>query len=149
VHAVRDGLLIQEEYAGEDRTFMPWRVVVSTVMCQQTSGSQVRPVLDELFSRWPEPAELALADRAEVESVISPCGLQSRRADTLNIVSNKFHEWECVVSFGIRPPHEWVGELPGCGEYTVEAYRFVAWGDRSFKPKDKELLKAWERDGGV
>jgi endonuclease III len=141
---MRDGVLIQEEFGGDDPGLFPWRVVIATLMCQQTTGYVVRPALRELFSRWPTPSALAWAGD-ELEEVLKPTGFHNKRAKTLRAVS---------IAFATRegpdlPTAEWVADLLGCGPYTVEAYRYVVLGDRSFRPVDKELRKAWRRDKGL
>ena len=61
----------------------PWELLVATVLSAQTTDVRVNLTTPELFSRWPGPAELAAADRADVEAVIQPTGFF--RAKTTSI----------------------------------------------------------------
>lgn len=58
----------------------PWEILVSTVLAAQCTDARVNLVTPELFGRWPGPAELALAEQAELESVIRSTGLFRSKA---------------------------------------------------------------------
>lgn len=141
-------LLLQQEHGGDDE-LTPWRVVVVSLMCQQTTGTQVRKVLGALFERWPTP-ELMSAAGDDLESLLRPCGFAYRRAGYLRGVSRGFADW---LADGVRttapfaecesPSAGFVRRLTGCGEYTEQAYRLIVLNDTSFRPDDKELVKLW------
>ena len=61
----------------------PWEILVSTVLAAQCTDVRVNLVTPELFRRWPGPAELALADQAELEGVIRSTGLFHSKAKHL------------------------------------------------------------------
>lgn len=139
--------LLQHVHGGSDR-YRPWRVVVISLLCQQTTGTQVRKVVDELFGRWPVPSSMALAG-PELETVLRPCGFQNRRAEKIRAVSHEYDDWlenelEPGLEGELGPPPVLVATWPGCGEYTVQAYRMIVRDDFSFVPKDKELLRLWK-----
>ena len=52
----------------------PWELLVATVLSAQTTDVRVNLTTPALFARFPGPAELAAADRAEVEAIIQPTG---------------------------------------------------------------------------
>lgn len=147
---MRDGVLIQEEYLDAPVTVRgAWRVVVSSLMCKMTAGRAVRPVLDEIFKRWPNPEALARAGE-DLEQLLRPTGFMHRRAEELRTASAHFVDWEeHHETRHALPTPEWIRAIRGCGEYIEEAYRYVVLADRRFKPKDKELYKAWRRDQGL
>lgn len=143
---MRDGVLIQEEYSGDDPDLVPWRTVIVSLMCVQTTGAQVRRVLGPLFEQWPTPSAMAHAGE-ELERTIASCGFAARRGSFLRNTSFAFARW--MEAEDGRPSHSWVRGLRGCGQYVEEAYAFLIEGDRSFRPVDKELRKAWNRDRGL
>jgi endonuclease III len=61
----------------------PWELVVATVLSAQTTDVMVNLVTPKLFGAYPGPAELAAADREDVERMIQPTGFF--RAKTTSI----------------------------------------------------------------
>ena len=61
----------------------PWELLVATVLSAQTTDVMVNQVTPVLFGKYPGPAELAAADRAEIEALIQPTGFF--RAKTASI----------------------------------------------------------------
>jgi endonuclease-3 len=61
----------------------PWELLVATVLSAQTTDVRVNLTTPALFARWPGPAELAAADREDVETLIQPLGFF--RAKTASI----------------------------------------------------------------
>ena len=105
----------------------PWGVLVSEVMLQQTPVSRVLPAWGAWMTRWPTPAALAAAPRAEVMRAWGRLGYP-RRAQRL---------WESAVDierrFGGSVPDEeaLLRQLPGVGEYTAAAVAAFAFGRRT------------------
>ena len=52
----------------------PWELLVATVLSAQTTDVRVNLTTPALFARFPGPAEIAAADRAEIEQLIQPTG---------------------------------------------------------------------------
>nr|WP_242636457.1 A/G-specific adenine glycosylase [Myceligenerans salitolerans] len=108
-----------------DRT--PWGVLVSEVMLQQTPVVRVEPAWRSWMERWPEPADLARADTADVLRAWGRLGYP-RRALRLQ---------ECAVAVverhaGVVPnTEEELRALPGVGEYTAAAVLAFAFGRRA------------------
>ena len=61
----------------------PWQLLVATVLSAQTTDKRVNSVTPELFDRYPGPAELAAADRADVERILAPTGFFRAKTDAL------------------------------------------------------------------
>ena len=61
----------------------PWELLVATVLSAQTTDVMVNLVTPKLFDAYPGPAELAAADREDVERMIQPTGFF--RAKTTSI----------------------------------------------------------------
>lgn len=108
-----------------DRT--PWGVLVSEVMLQQTPVVRVEPAWRAWMDRWPEPADLARADTADVLRAWGKLGYP-RRALRLQ---------ECAAALverhdGVIPRTEdELRALPGIGEYTAAAVLAFAYGRRA------------------
>jgi endonuclease-3 len=62
----------------------PWQLLVVTVLSAQTTDKRVNTVSPALFARYRGPAELAAADRADVEQIIASTGFY--RAKTQSII---------------------------------------------------------------
>jgi endonuclease III len=52
----------------------PWELLIATVLSAQTTDVQVNLITPTLFAKYPGPAELAAADREDVERIIQPTG---------------------------------------------------------------------------
>jgi endonuclease-3 len=62
----------------------PLQLLVATVLSAQTTDVTVNKVTPELFRRWPTAADLAAADRTEMEEVLRPTGFF--RAKTNSVI---------------------------------------------------------------
>ena len=58
----------------------PLELLVATILSAQCTDARVNQVTPGLFARWPGPAELALADQADLEEVIQSTGLFRSKA---------------------------------------------------------------------
>lgn len=114
--------LIQEEYRES-----PWKMLVACMMLNRTTGKQVRPVLEELFSRWPNKEALAAADDCELRNVIAPCGMQAKRSIFLRKMS---------ALYGKVP----VQNLPGVGKYATDSWKLFQLGEVP-QVMDKQLKR--------
>lgn len=61
----------------------PWQLLVATVLSAQTTDKRVNAVTPTLFARYPGPAELAAADRSDVEQIIASTGFFRAKTDSL------------------------------------------------------------------
>jgi endonuclease-3 len=62
----------------------PWQLLIVTVLSAQTTDRRVNSISPTLFARYPGPAELAAADREDVEKLVEPTGFF--RAKTQSIM---------------------------------------------------------------
>lgn len=109
----------------------PWRVLVVCALLNLTSRDQVRPILDELFGRWPHPEAMALSG-PDLEEFLQPLGLGEQRARRLRRMSEEY--------MGLDVLSGWhVGQLHACGAYSADAFRVFCQGDISFLPGDRVL----------
>lgn len=129
--------LLQEKYAntGNEKTDA-WRVLVVSILLNQTTGHQVMTIIDDFFSKWPNPARMAFASEENVLEVVKNIGFGNRRSEYLVSMSKQF------MLVRTKPLAEIdVTALRGCGEYAHQAWRMFVLGERDFQPKDWELRK--------
>jgi len=106
--------LIQEQL-WED----PWKIFVVCIFCNLTKRVQAEPYFWECIRRWPNPADMASADPAEIEEIIQPLGLSRRRSKALVQMSKDYmqKDWQD------KPE-----SLYGIGKYGSDAYRIFCLG---------------------
>lgn len=117
---------LQAEYASA-----PWRVLVICALLNMTSRDQVRPMLPDLFERWPNAEAMAKAGPG-LEETLRPLGLQDQRARRLRRMSDEFTRLEVLSGYHVE-------RLYACGMYSAEAFRVFCQGDTSFFPGDRVL----------
>jgi A/G-specific adenine glycosylase len=119
------------------RTGDPYAILVSEVMLQQTQVPRVVPRYLDWLARWPTPAALAAASRAEV--ILAWQGLgYNRRAVSLHRAAQLLAE------------HGWPDDLttlPGVGPYTAAAIRCFAFG-HDVVPEDTNVRRVRDRTSG-
>ncbi len=124
-----DDPLIQELY-WPDR----WKMTVICLCLNMTSGRQVRPILPELFRRWPIPQAMAHAHDETLKNLIRPLGFLNKRSQALKRMSR---EW-------IDKDWKTVKELYGCGQYAEDSDHIFYLGQTQIEPSDGELARYLE-----
>ena len=94
----------------------PFRLLISVILSAQTTDRQVNLVASELFSRYPNPAELAKADIEEVKSIIRSTGYYSTKA--AHIIGTAQH-LEQYFNSQVPLSMEELTTLPGVGRKTA------------------------------
>jgi len=96
-----------------------------------TSGRQVRPILPELFGRWPNPVAMKHAHNGTLKTLIKPLGFVNKRSQALKRMSRDWTEkdWKSVK------------ELYGCGQYATDSDLIFYQGRINIKPSDGELAR--------
>jgi methyl-CpG-binding domain protein 4 len=119
--------LVQEKLYRE-----PWKLLIATIFLQKTTGKKAFPVLDEFFSKYPNPYLAAKADLSDIADLMKPLGLNNLRAKLIV---------RCSHDYFSKP---WMSakELYGIGKYGDDSYRIFCMGKDEWKkviPKDKKL----------
>lgn len=109
----------------------PWRVLVVCALLNLTGRDQVRPMLDELFDRWPNPEAMARAG-TDFEEFLQPLGLGEQRARRLRRMSEEYMGLEVLSGWHVEQIH-------ACGSYSADAFRVFCQGDLSSLPGDRVL----------
>lgn len=78
----------------------PLQLLVATVLSAQTTDVTVNKVTPGLFARWPSAADLAGADRTEMEEVLRPTGFYRAKTNS-------------VIKLGTALVEDHGGEVPG------------------------------------
>jgi A/G-specific adenine glycosylase len=121
-----------------------FELLLTEVLLARTRAAAVVPVVNALFSRWPDALSLAAADPAELEQVLQPLGLFRKRARALHLLAEKL-----VNSHGGTVPLtlEALLELPYVGRYAANAY--LCFGLRQRRPVvDANVARLFERYWG-
>lgn len=109
-----------------------WKILVACMLLNQTTRKQLDKVIDEFFSRWPDPQALLNSTPEEIGEVIKPLGFWRRRPKTLQRFSKEYLSGE------------WADPscLHGVGKYAHDAWRIFIAGDwKQVEPNDHALNK--------
>src|SRR6056297_1324727 len=107
---------------GSDARPDPYGIWLSEVMLQQTTVAAVKKYFDRFTSRWPNVADLAAAEDAQVMGEWAGLGYYARARNLLKCAR------AVVADHGGRFPdtREGLMALPGIGPYTAAAIAAIA-----------------------
>ena len=94
----------------------PLQLLIATVLSAQCTDERVNSVTPELFARYPEAADYASAQRADLERILRPLGFQRAKAGHLLGIGEKL-----VADFQGEVPRtvKELISLPGVGRKTA------------------------------
>ena len=103
----------------------PLELLVATVLSAQTTDVRVNSVTPTLFARYRTAADLASAEREELEAIIQPTGFFRAKTQALIKLGDKL-----VADFGGEVPNrlEQLTTLPGVGRKTANVVLGNAFG---------------------
>lgn len=102
-----------------------FQLLVATILSAQTTDERVNSVTPALFARYPAPAELAVAEPADVEELIRPTGFFRQKTKSLLGMARALvddHGGEVPTSMAE------LTALPGVGRKTANVVRSVGLG---------------------
>jgi endonuclease III len=103
----------------------PFELLVATILSAQTTDRRVNLTTPALFTKYPDAAALAAADRAELEAMIQATGFFRAKADTLL----KMGQALCDDHGGEVPARlDDLVRLPGVGRKTANVVLGNAFG---------------------
>ncbi len=129
--AVEINQILAEEFPGDAKALCaldhdgPFQLLVATILSAQCTDERVNMVTPVLFSRWPDAASLAGADRAELEEVVKSTGFFRSKASHLLGASAALVERH---QDGFPESIEALTALPGVGRKTANVVRSVGLG---------------------
>ncbi len=103
----------------------PFQLLIATILSAQCTDARVNQVTPILFRRYATPADLAKADREELESIIRPTGFFKSKAKSILGCASAI-----VDRFGGKVPDsmEALVTLPGVGRKTANVVLGSAFG---------------------
>ncbi len=103
----------------------PYELLVAAILSAQCTDERVNMVTPEVFARYPEPDDLAVADLIELEGLIRSTGFFRSKAKSLTGMARGL-----VERFDGEMPTELddLVSLPGVGRKTGNVIRSVAFG---------------------
>lgn len=120
-----------------------WQLLVATVLSAQSTDKRVNLITPTLFARWPDPAALAAADRAEVEEVVRPTGFFRAKTDhLLRLAAAVEADHDGRVPTTLRD----LVALPGVGRKTANVVLGNAMGVPGITP-DTHFMRLTRRFG--
>jgi endonuclease-3 len=103
-----------------------YELLVATILSAQCTDERVNMVTPAVFARYPTPADLAVADPAEVETLVQSTGFFRSKAKNLIGMAQGVEE-----RFGGKIPVDLddLASLPGVGRKTGNVVRSVWFGE--------------------
>lgn len=120
---IRNFRLLQDIYKND-----PWKMLVCCIMLNLTTRKQVDKVRHKLFKKYPNPGDLANAVVSELSKMLTPLGMQNKRAMTLIRFSKEYLD-------GFNDP----SELYGIGKYAKDSWEIFQRNNLNVQPNDKVL----------
>lgn len=120
-----------------------FELLAATILSAQSTDVRVNMVTPSLFARYPTPADLAVADPAELEEIIHSTGFFRAKARSLIGMATAL-----VDRFGgeVPGPMRDLVSLPGVGRKTANVVRSEALGLPGL-PVDTHVLRLSRRLG--
>ena len=122
-----------------------WKLLVSVRLAAQCTDARVNVVVKDLFSKYPDVANLAAADEDAIEAIVRPCGLGRSKARDIKACMTVLHE-----EYGDKVPEDFdeLLKLPGVGRKSAN----LIMGDIFKKPAvvtDTHCIRLCNRIGLV
>jgi endonuclease-3 len=122
----------------------PFELIVATVLSAQSTDVMVNKITPELFERWPGPQDLAKAEPAQVERVLSKIGMFRQKTKNIIGLSQRL-----IEEHGGRVPRTLAElvKLPGVGRKTANVVLGVAFGQPEGVVVDTHVQRISQRLG--
>jgi endonuclease-3 len=133
-----------DRWALERYAASPFEVLITTILSAQTTDKSVDAVRDDLFSRFPDPNSLAMADIAELEEIIHSTGFYHMKAKHIIAASRSL-----IEQFSGRVPDsmEDLLKIPGVGRKTANIVLYHAFGKNMGVAVDTHVFRLAGRIG--
>ncbi len=123
--------LLQEVYLND-----PWKMLVCCMLLNLTNRKQVDTIREELFTKYPTPKDMMMAEHSDLVDIIKPLGLYNTRAQRL-----------IKMSEGYVSGFKSVDELYGVGQYAKDSWEIFQNNNLNVKPNDKVLQEYLRQEG--
>ena len=125
-----NGILIQEQFWPDE-----WKILTCCLLLNLTSIRQVRPMVKQLFEKYPDAKSMSLAKEGDLHVLLKPLGFWKKRAKTLKRFSHEFlkGDWQTAK------------DLYGCGKYADDCFQILCRGAwKTVSPKDHALNEYYD-----
>ncbi|MFC1487919.1 hypothetical protein ACFLRN_09580, partial [Thermoproteota archaeon] len=131
----------KRDYLFWRNTKNPYHILVSEMMLQKTTVKQVQDLIQKFINRFPSPKDLAKASVKEIKELITPLGLEHKRAES-------YKKWAIIViekhNGKIPDSVEELISLPGVGQYIANSVLYLAFG-KNVPVLDTNIFRILER----
>jgi len=135
----------KRDYLFWRNTKNPYYILVSEMMLQKTTVKQVQDLIHKFIERFPTPKDLAEASVKEIEGLITPLGMEHKRAV-------RYKKWAIIVvekHGGQIPDSEKdLISLPGVGKYIANSVLCLGFG-KDVPLLDTNIVRILERVFGI
>jgi A/G-specific adenine glycosylase len=100
------------------KTKDPYKVLISEILLRKTTRNQVRKIFNYFFVKFPTVAALASENEKIIQRIITPLGMEHRRATALKKLSRTIMD---IYDGKIPSGREQLLALPYVGPYTANA----------------------------
>jgi len=108
-----------------------WKVLVSCMCLNRTTGRQSRPAVLKLFFKYPTPHSLLQGNMEDIMEIVKPLGMWKKRSATLLKMTSEYLEKAWTYPF----------EIFGIGKYATDAYLIFCCGKwNEVLPEDHMLV---------
>jgi endonuclease-3 len=122
----------------------PFQVLITTILSAQTTDKSVDAVRDDLFSLFPDPESLAMADIADVERIIHSTGFYHMKARHITAASKALVD---DYSGEVPDTLEKLITLPGVGRKTANIVLYHAFDRNEGVAVDTHVFRLAGRIG--
>jgi endonuclease-3 len=121
-----------------------FQLLVATILSAQCTDERVNQVTPTLFERYPAPADLAAARRADIERIIQSTGFFRNKAKSIHELAQRLTD-----EFGGQVPQDIdiLVTLPGIGRKTANVVLGTAFGIASGVVVDTHVHRISQRLG--
>jgi A/G-specific adenine glycosylase len=103
----------------------PYKILVAELLLRKTTRRQVSQLFPKFFAKYPDMQSLAKASVSEIRKLITPLGMERKRAPAMKEVAK-----ELLKLGGVPLNKDQLRNLPAVGEYVANAVLcFVAGQD--------------------
>ena len=104
----------------------PYKILIAEILLRKTTARQVDRIYEGFLERFPSPEALAKASDKDVKNILTPLGMEHKRAKLLIEIGKILEERYCG---GVPSRPEEIASLPGVGRYATNAVLCLAHGE--------------------
>ena len=123
----------------------PYELLSAELLLRKTTAKQVLNIYPKFVSKYPTPSKLAGADESQLRKLITPLGIENRRADLLR----NFATYIVIEYDGEIPKNKKrIMRIPGVGEYSANAVLCFIY-EKELPVVDTNYIRIMDRFFGI